>query len=59
MQARHMATRGYVLKDSPAHEIAQAIGAALAGRMFFSKGPAAPVIEARVAAHAAQSFNTA
>ncbi|MFM0322057.1 response regulator [Caballeronia glebae] len=46
-QAVRAGASGYVLKDSPAAEIIQAIGAVLAGKTFFSAGLAARMIQAQ------------
>jgi two-component system, NarL family, nitrate/nitrite response regulator NarL len=46
-QAVRAGASGYVLKDSPATEIVQAIDAVLAGRTFFSAGLAARMIQAQ------------
>jgi two-component system nitrate/nitrite response regulator NarL len=45
-QAVRAGASGYVLKDSPATEIVQAIGAVLDGRTFFSAGLGARMIQA-------------
>jgi two-component system nitrate/nitrite response regulator NarL len=45
-QAVRAGAHGYVLKDSPAAEIIDAIGAVLAGQTFFSAGLAAKMIHA-------------
>jgi Response regulator containing a CheY-like receiver domain and an HTH DNA-binding domain len=45
-QAVRAGASGYVLKDSPATEIIQAIGAVLEGRTFFSAGLGARLIQA-------------
>ncbi|WP_123386669.1 response regulator transcription factor [Paraburkholderia sp.] len=45
-QAVRAGASGYVLKDSPATEIVQAIGAVLEGRTFFSPGLGARMIQA-------------
>ncbi|VXC87823.1 Transcriptional regulatory protein MctR [Burkholderia sp. 8Y] len=47
MQAVRAGASGYVLKDSPAAEIIQAIDAVLAGKTFFSAGLAARMIQAQ------------
>ena len=46
-QAVRAGASGYVLKDSPATEIIQAIDAVLAGKTFFSAGVATRMIQAR------------
>ena len=46
-QAVRAGASGYVLKDSPAAEILQAIDAVLAGKTFFSAGLAARMIQAQ------------
>ncbi|WP_250515690.1 response regulator transcription factor [Caballeronia sp. INDeC2] len=46
-QAVRAGASGYVLKDSPATEIIQAIDAVLAGKTFFSAGLAARMIQAQ------------
>ncbi|WP_250482357.1 response regulator transcription factor [Caballeronia sp. GACF5] len=46
-QAVRAGASGYVLKDSPAAEIIQAIGAVLVGKTFFSAGLAARMIQAQ------------
>jgi two-component system, NarL family, nitrate/nitrite response regulator NarL len=46
-QAVRAGASGYVLKDSPATEIVQAIDAVLGGRTFFSAGLAARMIQAQ------------
>ncbi|WP_250453914.1 response regulator transcription factor [Caballeronia sp. ATUFL_M2_KS44] len=46
-QAVRAGASGYVLKDSPAAEIVQAIDAVLAGKTFFSAGLAARMIQAQ------------
>ncbi|WP_175940765.1 response regulator transcription factor [Caballeronia sp. BCC1704] len=46
-QAVRAGASGYVLKDSPAAEIIQAIDAVLAGKTFFSAGLAARMIQAQ------------
>ncbi|SAK70548.1 two component LuxR family transcriptional regulator [Caballeronia calidae] len=46
-QAVRAGAGGYVLKDSPAAEIIQAIDAVLAGKTFFSAGLAARMIQAQ------------
>ncbi|SAK69004.1 two component LuxR family transcriptional regulator [Caballeronia fortuita] len=46
-QAVRAGASGYVLKDSPAAEIIQAIGAVLADKTFFSAGLAARMIQAQ------------
>jgi DNA-binding NarL/FixJ family response regulator len=48
-QAVRAGASGYVLKDSPATEIIQAIGAVLDGRTFFSAGLGARLIQASAA----------
>ncbi|MDR5754594.1 MULTISPECIES: response regulator transcription factor [unclassified Caballeronia] len=48
-QAVRAGASGYVLKDSPATEILQAIDAVLAGKTFFSAGLAMRMIQARYA----------
>jgi DNA-binding NarL/FixJ family response regulator len=45
-QAVRAGASGYVLKDSPATEIIQAIGAVLEGKQFFSAGLGARLIQA-------------